>query len=56
MAYYIIKTLITVLIIVIASEISKKSSLIGAIIISLPLTSIKYFLFIYLIKKYGYSI
>ena len=47
MIYYIIKTLLTALIIVVVSEIAKKSSLLGAIIISIPLTSLLAFIWLY---------
>ncbi len=51
MIYYIIKLLITSLVIVIVSEIAKKSSFIAAIIISIPLTSILAFTWLYLDTK-----
>ena len=47
MIYYIIKTLLTALIIVVVSEIAKKSSLLAAIIISIPLTSLLAFIWLY---------
>ena len=47
MTYYLIKTLITALIIVIVSEVAKKSTLIGALIISIPLTSLLAFIWLY---------
>ena len=47
MTYYIIKTLLTALIIVIVSEVAKKSSLLAAIIISIPLTSLLAFIWLY---------
>ena len=47
MTYYIIKILLTTLIIVVVSEIAKKSSLLGAIIISIPLTSLLAFIWLY---------
>jgi len=47
MTYYIIKTLLTALIIVVVSEIAKKSSLLAAIIISIPLTSLLAFIWLY---------
>ena len=40
MAYYITKLIITTILIVLISEISKKSSLIGAILAAIPLVSI----------------
>tara|TARA_B100000029_G_C17545026_1_gene948133 strand:+ start:1090 stop:1440 length:351 start_codon:yes stop_codon:yes gene_type:complete len=47
MTYYLIKTIITALIIVIVSEVAKKSTLIGALIISIPLTSLLAFIWLY---------
>ena len=47
MTYYLIKTIITAIIIVIVSEVAKKSTLIGAIIISIPLTSLLAFIWLY---------
>ena len=47
MTYYIIKTLLTAFIIVVVSEIAKKSSLLAAIIISIPLTSLLAFIWLY---------
>lgn len=51
MIYFIIKLLITSLVIVIVSEIAKKSTFIAAIIISIPLTSILAFTWLYLDTK-----
>jgi len=48
MSYYVIKTIITALIIVIVSEVAKRSTLIGALIISIPLTSLLAFIWLYL--------
>ena len=45
--YYLIKTLLTAIIIVVVSEIAKKSSFIAAIIISIPLTSLLAFIWLY---------
>ena len=45
--YYLIKTLLTAIIIVTVSEIAKKSSFIAAIIISIPLTSLLAFIWLY---------
>ena len=45
--YYLIKTILTALIIVIVSEVAKKSSFIAAIIISIPLTSLLAFIWLY---------
>ena len=47
MAYYIIKLIITSLVIVIVSEVAKRSTFIGAIIISIPLTSLLAFIWLY---------
>ena len=47
MTYFFIKTVITAIIIVIVSEISKKSSFLGALIISIPLTSLLAFIWLY---------
>jgi len=47
MTYYLIKTLVTALIIVIVSEVAKKSTFIGAVIISIPLTSLLAFIWLY---------
>ena len=47
MSFYFVKLIITALIIVIVSEVAKKSSLLAAIIISLPLTSLLAFVWIY---------
>ena len=51
MMYYVIKTDITALIIVIVSEVAKKSTFIGAIIISIPLTSSSSFYWLYFDTK-----
>ena len=47
MTYYFVKLIITTLIIVVVSEVAKKSTLIGAIIISIPLTSLLAFIWLY---------
>tara|TARA_Y100000590_G_C14945601_1_gene722934 strand:+ start:124 stop:474 length:351 start_codon:yes stop_codon:yes gene_type:complete len=47
MSYYVIKTVITALIIVIVSEVAKKSTIFGAILISIPLTSLLAFIWLY---------
>ena len=47
MTYYFIKTIITAFIIVIVSEVAKKSTFIGAVIISIPLTSLLAFIWLY---------
>tara|TARA_B100001250_G_C19202519_1_gene530075 strand:+ start:66 stop:416 length:351 start_codon:yes stop_codon:yes gene_type:complete len=51
MIYYFIKTIITALIIVVVSEVAKKSTLLGAIIISIPLTSLLAFIWLYFDTK-----
>ena len=51
MMYYFIKLIITALIIVIVSEVAKKSTFIGAIIISIPLTSLLAFSWLYIDTK-----
>jgi len=51
LTYYFIKTLITALIIVIVSEVAKKSSFLGALIISIPLTSLLAFIWLYFDTK-----
>ncbi len=45
--YLLIKTIISALIIVIVSEVAKKSSLLAAIIVSIPLTSLLAFIWLY---------
>ena len=51
MVYYIIKILITAILVVAISEISKRSSLFGAILASLPIVSILAFIWIYIDTK-----
>ncbi|NSW89008.1 DUF3147 family protein [bacterium] len=51
MTQYIIKLFITSIIIVVATEISKKSTVLAAIIIALPLVSLLTFSWIYLESK-----
>tara|TARA_B100001964_G_C14196072_1_gene583417 strand:+ start:315 stop:665 length:351 start_codon:yes stop_codon:yes gene_type:complete len=51
MTYYFVKTIITALIIVIVSEVAKRSTLLGAIIISIPLTSLLAFIWLYFDTK-----
>ena len=48
MIYYTIKILLSSLIIVAVSEIAKRSSLLGALLASLPLTSLLAFVWLYL--------
>ena len=45
--YLLIKTIISALIIVIVSEVAKRSSLLAAIIVSIPLTSLLAFIWLY---------
>jgi len=47
MAYYILKIIITTLLIVLISEVAKRSSLIGAILASVPLVSVLAMLWLY---------
>lgn len=47
MLYYLVKLLITALLIVIISEVSKRSSLVGAVLASVPLTSVLAMLWLY---------
>ncbi|MGB7292385.1 MAG: DUF3147 family protein [Thermodesulfobacteriota bacterium] len=51
MAYYIVKVFITATLVVLISEISKRSSLIGAILASLPIVSILAFIWLYIDTK-----
>jgi hypothetical protein len=51
MAYYIVKVFITAILVVLISEISKRSSLIGAISASLPIVSILAFIWLYIDTK-----
>ena len=48
MLYYTIKIMLSALIIVAVSEIAKRSSLLGALLASLPLTSLLAFVWLYL--------
>ena len=48
MTYYIIKLIITAVLIVAISEISRRSSLIGAILASIPLVSVLAMLWLYI--------
>lgn len=48
MLYYTIKIMLSALIIVAVSEIAKRSSLLGAMLASLPLTSLLAFVWLYL--------
>ena len=51
MTYYFIKLIITALVVVVVSEVAKKSTFIGAIIISIPLTSLLAFIWLYVDTK-----
>jgi hypothetical protein len=51
MAYYIVKVFITAILVVLISEISKRSSLVGAILASLPTVSILAFIWLYIDTK-----
>jgi hypothetical protein len=47
MAYYALKTIVSALIIVAVAELAKRSTLIGALVASLPLTSLLAFIWLY---------
>lgn len=49
--YYLIKVLISAILIVLISEISKRNSLIGSILASIPLVSVMAFIWIYIDTK-----
>lgn len=51
MPYYIAKVFITATLVVLISEISKRSSLIGAVLASLPIVSILAFIWLYIDTK-----
>lgn len=51
MTYYILKIVITTLLIVLISEIAKRSSFVGAILASVPLVSVLAMLWLYLDTK-----
>jgi len=51
MLFYLVKVILSALIIVLVSEISKRSSLMGALLASLPLTSLLAILWIYIETK-----
>ena len=51
MVYYILKVLISAVIIVLISEISKRSSLAGSLLASLPLMSLLAFIWMYIETK-----
>lgn len=48
MIYYIVRVAITAVIVVLISEISKRSSFVGAVLASIPLTSVLAMLWLYL--------
>jgi len=47
MTYFIIKTLITAIVVVSVSEIAKRSSLLAGLLVSIPLTSFLAFMWLY---------
>jgi hypothetical protein len=47
MAYYITKFMITAILIVIISEVAKRSSFIGAVLASIPITSVMAMIWLY---------
>ncbi|MBI4228146.1 MAG: DUF3147 family protein [Deltaproteobacteria bacterium] len=51
MLYYIVKVLITAILVVAISEVSKRSSLLGGILASLPMISILAFIWLYIDTK-----
>lgn len=51
MPYYIAKVFITAILVVLISEISKRSSLIGAVLASLPIVSILAIIWLYIDTK-----
>jgi len=48
MAYYITKVVVTAILVVLISEIAKRSSFMGAVLASVPLTSVLAMLWLYL--------
>ena len=48
MTYYIVKVAVTAILVVLISEVSKRSSFIGAVLASVPLTSVLAMLWLYL--------
>lgn len=48
MTYYLVKVVVSAVVIVLVSEIAKRSSLLGGLIASLPLVSILAFVWLYL--------
>ena len=51
MGYYIVKVIISAILIVAISEISKRSSLIGAVLASIPLVSVLAMIWLYIDTK-----
>lgn len=51
MAYYLVKVVVTTLLVVIVSEIAKRSSLVGAILASIPLISVLAMIWLYIDTK-----
>ncbi len=51
MAYYIVKILITTILIVLISEVSKRSTLLGSILASIPLISVLAMTWLYIDTK-----
>lgn len=51
MTYYIFKILVTAILIVLISEISKKSTLVGSILASIPLVSVLGIMWLYIDTK-----
>ena len=48
MSYYLVKIIVTTLLVVLISEVAKKSSLVGAILASIPLISVLAMLWLYI--------
>lgn len=48
MAYYILKVAVTAILVVLISEVSKRSSFVGAVLASVPLTSVLAMLWLYI--------
>ena len=48
MAYYVLKVLISAVLIVLISEVAKRSSLVGAILASIPVVSVLAFIWMYI--------
>ena len=51
MAYYVLKIVITALLVVLISEIAKRSSFVGALLASVPLVSVLAILWLYIDTK-----